>query len=85
MDYNDQYVLSQVKKLQQTVSLLSSQLGNLIVNFNGLSQVYEVQSDPAVSGFLPDDTSKPAVAFIYDVDWNPSISRWWNVANQVWK
>lgn len=65
--------------------LIASQLGAITSIVTAGSQIYEGTTDPVGSGFLPENTSKPAYYNLYDLSENPIAVRWWNVATQTWK
>ena len=86
MNYDDLWLLKQIKKLTEQVSLIASRIGNVENIVSGTTQIYEVYSDPTTSGFLPDDVTKPAQALYYDsITFAPIDEFWWNVSQQIWK
>jgi hypothetical protein len=85
MDYNDQYLLSLIKKLITKVDLIGSQVSTITSIVTLGSQIYEGTNDPVTSGFLPQDASKPAYFNLYAVDGTPIAVRWWDATHQVWK
>lgn len=80
MDYNDFYILSLLKRLNQQLGLLLSQLGNVIsIVDNPTTWVYwEAQNN---SNAAPPDPTKAVTRRFYNGD--PPVT--WDPTNAVWR